>query len=194
MIMRLLMIDNFDSFTYNLVQLFATEGVEVIVRRNSVSLDQLREFQPDALCISPGPGTPRESGVSFAALEYWLDRIPVLGVCLGMQVINEFFDGRTIHAPSPVHGKTRPVRHDGEGLFERIPSPFAAARYHSLAVERLSNNLIECAWCEDDTIMGIRHESLPVHAIQFHPESFLTQHGRQMAQNFLALLPPGDGR
>lgn len=191
--MRMLLIDNFDSFTYNLVQLFAAENVEVVVRRNTASLEELQELKPDCLCISPGPGTPRDSGVSFAAFEYWQNRIPILGVCLGMQVINEFFGGRTVHAAAPVHGKSHPVRHDGEGIFRQIPSPFAAARYHSLAVDRRSDALLECAWCEDATIMALRHASLPIHAVQFHPESFLTEHGRRMAQNFLSLLPGETG-
>ncbi|MFA6233399.1 MAG: aminodeoxychorismate/anthranilate synthase component II [Bacteroidota bacterium] len=187
--MRLLIIDNFDSFTYNLVQLFAPEGVEVIVRRNTARLGELQELLPDALCISPGPGTPRDSGVSFDALAYWHTRIPVLGVCLGMQVMNEFFGGRTVHAAIPVHGKAHSVRHDGAGLFTGIPSPFSAARYHSLAIERQSEALEECAWCEDGTVMAVRHISLPLHGVQFHPESFLTQHGARMARNFLELLP-----
>ncbi|MBE0644029.1 MAG: aminodeoxychorismate/anthranilate synthase component II [Bacteroidetes bacterium] len=190
--MRMLMIDNFDSFTYNLVQLFAALGTEVVVRRNDASLSDLQDIRPDALCISPGPGTPRASGVSTAALAHWHDRIPVLGVCLGMQVINEFFGGRTVHAPMPVHGKAHAVRHDGDGLFAGLPSPFAAARYHSLAVERTSDELIECAWTDDRTIMALRHRTLPLHAVQFHPESFLTEHGVLMARNFLALVPGGN--
>jgi anthranilate synthase component 2 len=189
--MQMLIIDNFDSFTYNLVQLFATEGVQVDVRRNTERLEDLQKLRPDALCISPGPGSPRNSGVSFQALSHWHRSIPVLGVCLGMQVMNEFFGGRTVHAALPVHGKAQPVRHDGEGLFTNLPSPFAAARYHSLAIERESDEIAECAWCEDGTIMAVRHGSLPLHAVQFHPESFLTEHGARMARNFLDLLPEG---
>ncbi|MGB5075027.1 MAG: aminodeoxychorismate/anthranilate synthase component II [Bacteroidota bacterium] len=191
--MRMLIIDNFDSFTYNLVQLFAEQSVEVVVRRNTARLEELQELAPDALCISPGPGTPRDSGISLGALEFWHTKLPVLGVCLGMQVMNEFFGGRTVHAVSPVHGKAHMVRHDGAGLFENIPSTFAAARYHSLAIERSSDVLEECAWCEDGTIMAVRHCSLPLHAVQFHPESFLTEHGSVMARNFLSLLPGGGG-
>ncbi len=185
--MRMLIIDNFDSFTYNLAQLFAAQGAEVTVRRNSAPLDELVEIRPDALCISPGPGTPRDSGVSREALAHWHARIPVLGVCLGMQVINEYFGGRTVHAPAPVHGKAHAVRHDGQGIFAGLPTPFPAARYHSLAIERASDQIAACAWCEDGTVMGLRHLALPMHAVQFHPESFLTAFGDAMARNFLAL-------
>lgn len=185
--MRMLIIDNFDSFTYNLVQLFAAEGVDVLVRRNTASLEELRAIDPDALCLSPGPGTPRESGVSFTAVEYWQTRIPVFGVCLGLQVINELHGGRTVHAPLPVHGKADAVRHDGSGVFSGLPSPFSAARYHSLAIARHDPALIENAWTADGVIMGIRHASLPLHAVQFHPESFLTDHGARLARNVLVL-------
>jgi anthranilate synthase component II len=185
--MRVLIIDNYDSFSWNLVQLLAGEGAEVVVRRNSVPMDELRALEPDALCLSPGPGRPRDSGTSFAAVEHWHTRIPVLGVCLGMQVINEFFGGRTVHAVTPVHGKTNAVRHDAAGLFTGLTSPFPAARYHSLAVERRSDELEECAWTDDGTVMALRHRGLPVHGVQFHPESFLTQHGARMASNFLSL-------
>lgn len=187
--MRLLIIDNFDSFTYNLVQLFAALDVEVIVRRNTEDIGTLRPLQPDALCISPGPGTPRDAGVSAAALAHWQDTIPVLGVCLGMQVMNEFFGGRTVHAPAPVHGKAHAIRHDGEGLFADVPSPFTAARYHSLAVQPAPAPLLACAYSTDGAIMALRHATLPLHGVQFHPESFLTGYGERMARNFLALVP-----
>lgn len=185
--MRMLIIDNFDSFTYNLVQLFAAEGTEVTVRRNAASMDELRALAPDLLCVSPGPGTPRDSGVSMAAVEYWQTRIPVFGVCLGMQVINELHGGRTVHAPLPVHGKSDAVRHDGSGVFTGLPSPFSAGRYHSLAIVRRSEALVENAWTADGVVMGIRHATLPLHAVQFHPESFLTEHGVHIARNMLAL-------
>ena len=184
--MRMLIVDNFDSFTYNLVQLFSAEAVDVVVHRNTATLDELREVGPDALCISPGPGTPRESGVSLAAVRHWQDSIPVLGVCLGMQVINELYGGRTVHAASPVHGKAHAVRHDGSGLFSGVPTPFLAARYHSLAIERRSEELVENSWADDGTVMALRHVALPVHAVQFHPESFLTEHGATIARNFLS--------
>jgi anthranilate synthase component 2 len=186
--MRLLIIDNFDSFTYNLAQLFAAlKDVDVVVRRNNTPLDALAALQPDALCISPGPGSPADSGVSREALRAWTGQLPVLGVCLGMQVINEHYGGATVHAPQPVHGKADTLRHSGAGLFRGLPSPFRAARYHSLAVRRTSDELIEDAWTGDGTVMALRHATLPVWAVQFHPESFLTEHGRAMAENFLAL-------
>ncbi len=186
--MRLLIIDNFDSFTYNLAQLFAAcEDVDVVVRRNNVPLRELTELQPDALCISPGPGTPADSGVSAAALELWHEELPVLGVCLGMQVINEFFGGETVHAPLPVHGKADMLRHSGKGLFDGLPSPLRAARYHSLVIARRSDALREHAWSDDGSVMALQHVSLPLFAVQFHPESFLTDHGTRMAENFLAL-------
>ncbi len=191
--MHLLLIDNFDSFTWNLAQLFMTLDCRVSVRRNTTPLAELIALAPDALLISPGPGTPHESGVSMEALRHWMHRIPVLGVCLGMQVINECFDGRTVHAAEPVHGKTQPLRHDGSGVFAALPSPFRAARYHSLAVERHSDELIEQAWTQDGTVMALRHASLPLHGVQFHPESFLTEHGESMARNFLALVGDAGG-
>ncbi|MDT8323766.1 MAG: aminodeoxychorismate/anthranilate synthase component II [Bacteroidota bacterium] len=184
--MRLLIIDNFDSFTYNLAQLFAAlKEVEVVVRRNNTPFADLAALRPDALCISPGPGSPADSGVSREALREWTGRLPVLGVCLGMQVLNEQYGGTTVHAPEPVHGKADTLRHSGAGLFRGLPTPFRAARYHSLAVRRTSDELIEDAWSDDGTVMAIRHASLPVWAVQFHPESFLTEHGGALAENFL---------
>lgn len=188
--MRMLVIDNFDSFTWNLVQLFAAEGADVVVRRNDTPLEELLALAPDALLVSPGPGTPRDAGVSAEAIACWQGRIPVLGVCLGMQVINEVYGGDTVHAPEPVHGKARDIRHDGTGLFTGLPSPFRAARYHSLAILRRSGDLVENAWSADGTIMGIHHRALPLHAVQFHPESFMTEHGIAMARHFLSLCVP----
>ena len=190
--MHLLLIDNFDSFTWNLAQLFMALDCRLSVRRNTTPLAELIALAPDALLISPGPGTPRDSGVSMEALRHWMHRIPVLGVCLGMQVLNECFDGRTVHAAEPVHGKAQPLRHDGSGVFTALPSPFRAARYHSLAIERHSDELIEQAWTQDGTIMAVRHASLPLHAVQFHPESFLTEHGEGMAQNFISIIEQYD--
>ncbi|MCB2203893.1 aminodeoxychorismate/anthranilate synthase component II [bacterium] len=198
--MRLLIIDNFDSFTYNLAQLFAALGdqVDVVVRRNDVPVNELAALRPDALCISPGPGTPRDSGVSREALRRWERELPILGVCLGMQVINEHYEGRTVHAPLPVHGKAQLLRHSGAGVFAGLPSPFRAARYHSLAVKRASELLVEDAWTDDGCVMALHHSALPIHAVQFHPESFMTEHGSAMAANFLALagmrMKPEDPR
>jgi anthranilate synthase component 2 len=184
--MHLLIIDNFDSFTFNLAQLFETLGAEVTVRRNHTPLEELAELHPDALCISPGPGTPADSGVSMAALRKWHSLLPVFGVCLGMQVLNEFYGGHTVHASMPMHGKTDDVRHSAEGVLADVPSPFRAARYHSLAVERRSEALRETAWTADGTVMALQHVHLPLFGVQFHPESFLTEHGAIMARNFLS--------
>ena len=185
--MHLLIIDNYDSFTYNLAHLFESCGVRVTVRRNNTSLEELVSLEADALCISPGPGTPADSGVSFDALRHWEKQIPILGVCLGMQVINEFYGGLTVHAPLPIHGKTDIVEHTAVGLFAGIGGPFKAARYHSLVIERNSDELDETAWSGDGCVMAVAHISLPITGVQFHPESFLTEHGATMARNFLDL-------
>jgi anthranilate synthase component II len=190
----MLLIDNFDSFTHNLAQLFSIAGADVVVRRNSSSLDELKQLQPDALLISPGPGRPHETGTSREALLHWRDSLPVLGVCLGMQLINEVFGGETVHAPLPVHGKTDVLRHDGSGILFGVPSPFRAARYHSLAIRRASSALVEQAWSSDGTVMAIRHRSLEIHGVQFHPESFLTEHGDTMAMNFLDIVEREKGK
>ncbi|MCZ7554889.1 MAG: aminodeoxychorismate/anthranilate synthase component II [Bacteroidia bacterium] len=192
--MRLLLIDNFDSFTHNLAQLLSSGGADVVVRRNSVSLEELVMLRPDALLISPGPGRPDETGVSREALLHWSGVLPVLGVCLGMQLINEVYGGETVHAPFPVHGKTDEVHHDGSGVFFGVPSPFRAARYHSLAIRRKGDELVEQAWGSDGTVMALRHRSFEIHGVQFHPESFLTQHGDTMAGNFLALVEREKGK
>lgn len=186
--MRLLLIDNYDSFTHNLAQLFGVAGAEVMVVRNTVPLAELQAVEPDALLISPGPGTPKDAGVSSAALLYWYDRIPVFGVCLGMQLINEAFGGATVHAPRPVHGKATLIRHDGTGVLATLPSPLLVARYHSLAVQRNSDTLIEQAWSDDGIVMALRHTTFEVHAVQFHPESFLTDQGLLIARNFLSIV------
>jgi len=186
--MRILILDNTDSFTHNLAQLFASMALTVVVRRNTTSMRELAALQPDALCISPGPKTPSDTGVCYEALQYWETRLPVLGVCLGMQLINEFYDGRTVHAPQPVHGKTDLIHHDGTGLLRDIPSPFEAARYHSLMIRRHSDALIEHAHTVDGTPMALRHRELNIHGVQFHPESFLTMHGETLARNFVAMI------
>ncbi len=193
--MRLLMIDNYDSFTYNLVQLFYEFDLEVLVfRHDCITLDQIAALRPNWLCISPGPRDPAHAGISKAAVAYFAGQVPILGVCLGMQVFNEVFGGVTRRAPLPMHGKCSYVTHNGRGLFAGIPSPFRAARYHSLCVEVRSPELIVTARAEDGVVMAIEHRSWPLYGVQCHPESFLTEHGRQLAANFLQIgLKRGKG-
>ena len=184
----LLMIDNYDSFTYNLVQYFSELGEEVVVIRNDeMPLDEIVDLKPDRIVISPGPCTPNKAGVSLAAVDRFSGKIPVLGVCLGHQSIGQAFGGNIIHAKQLMHGKTSPVFHDNTGVFHGLPNPFIATRYHSLVVERatLPKCLEITAWTEDDEIMGIRHQSITIEGVQFHPESILSEHGHQMLQNFL---------
>ncbi len=188
--MRLVMIDNYDSFTYNLVQLFYEFDLEVVVRRHDqVDLRGLAALRPDWLCISPGPKAPASAGISKAAIAHFYKKIPVLGVCLGLQAINEVFGGRTVLAPVPVHGKRHEIFHSGRGIFTGVPSPFGAARYHSLMVQPDSADLEITARSADGVIMGLSHRHYPLHGLQFHPESFLTDYGRELAANFLALAP-----
>lgn len=186
----LLMIDNYDSFTYNLVQYFGELGEEVHVARNDqITLEQIEQLAPARICISPGPGTPNDAGISLALLQRFAQRMPILGVCLGHQAIGQAFGGKVIRAQSLMHGKVSPVEHTAHGIFAGIPDRFTAARYHSLAVERAS--LPEClevtAWTDDGEIMGLRHRSLPVEGVQFHPESIATEHGHAMLRNFLRM-------
>ena len=184
----LLMIDNYDSFTYNLVQYFGELGANVRVYRNdAIGVDQIEALAPDQLVISPGPCTPAEAGVSVDAIRRFAGRIPVLGVCLGHQAIGAAFGGRIVHAKRLMHGKVSPFHHLGEGVFRGLPEPVTCTRYHSLAVER--DSLPEClevtAWTEDGEIMGLRHRELAVEGVQFHPESILTEHGHALLRNFL---------
>ena len=184
--MRLVMIDNYDSFTYNLVQLFYEFDLEVLVfRHDAVSLTEIKDLSPDWLCISPGPRAPVQAGISKAAISYFYRKVPLLGVCLGHQAISEVFGGATTRAPLPVHGKRHQVFHNGRGLFQGLPSPFWAARYHSLMAVPSSGDLEVTAWTADGVVMGLSHRQFPLHGVQFHPESFLTSHGRQLAANFL---------
>jgi len=184
----LLMIDNYDSFTYNLVQYLGELGEEVTVARNDeITLDEIARLQPARIVISPGPCTPAEAGVSVPLIERFAGRIPILGVCLGHQSIGQAFGGRIVHARQLMHGKTSPVHHDRRGVFRELPDPFTATRYHSLAIERAS--LPDClevsAWTEDGEIMGVRHRALAVEGVQFHPESVLTEYGHELLRNFL---------
>jgi anthranilate synthase component 2 len=184
----LLMIDNYDSFTYNLVQYFGELGEDVRVARNDeITLAEIEKLAPDRICISPGPCSPTEAGISIPVLERFSGKVPILGVCLGHQAIGQAFGGRVIRAKALMHGKTGAIHHIGVGVFTGLPNPFTAARYHSLAVERAS--LPDCleitAWTDDGEIMGLRHKTLAVEGVQFHPESIATEHGHALLKNFL---------
>ena len=184
----LLMIDNYDSFTYNIVQYFGELGEIVLtVRNDEISLDQLADMTPDRSCISPGPKSPKDAGVSVDVLKEFKGKKPILGVCLGHQAIGEAFGGKIIRAKQVMHGKTSKIAHTGEGVFKGLPSPFTVIRYHSLAIERAS--LPAClevtAWTDDGEIMGVRHKEFDIEGVQFHPESILSEHGHAMLKNFL---------
>ena len=185
----LLMIDNYDSFTYNLVQYFGELGQEVQVYRNDeIDLERIAQLKPDHIVISPGPCTPNEAGVSVPVIKQFAGKIPILGVCLGHQSIGQAFGGKIVHAKQLMHGKTSEIHHKDVGVFAGLPSPFTATRYHSLVIERES--IPDCleitAWTDDGEIMGVRHKTLAVEGVQFHPESILTEHGHAMLENFLA--------
>lgn len=187
----LLVIDNYDSFTYNIVQYLGELGAEMIVRRNDeVTVDEIEnELKPARILISPGPGTPDDAGVSLAVLQRFADRLPILGVCLGHQAIGQMFGGRVIRAPQPIHGKYAEICHDGKGVFADLTYRFKAGRYHSLIVEResLPAELEISATTPDGLIMGLRHKSYKIEGVQFHPESILTSEGKQLLRNFLEL-------
>jgi len=187
---RLLLIDNYDSFTYNLVQAFMVLGAEVIVHRNdALGVEQAIALAPTHLCISPGPGTPQQAGVSIAMIRAFAGRIPILGVCLGHQSITEAFGGRVVRAPRLMHGKTSMIEHDGRGVYAGIPSPCEVGRYHSLISEAASlpPELIVTARTAEGEIMGLRHARFEIEGVQFHPESVLTPQGPAMMANFLVL-------
>jgi anthranilate synthase component 2/para-aminobenzoate synthetase component 2 len=182
------MIDNYDSFVYNLVQYLQELGQEVRVFRNDrVTLEEMESLSPSHIVISPGPCTPAEAGISLAAIKHFAGRIPILGVCLGHQAIGQAFGGRVVRAGRPMHGKTSLVYHDGTGIYRGLPNPFAAARYHSLLVERetLPDCLAITAQTGQGEIMGLRHREYPVEGVQFHPESILTMVGKKLLANFL---------
>ena len=189
----LLMIDNYDSFTYNLVQYFGELGADVRVHRNDqITIEQIEGLRPDQLVVSPGPCTPAEAGISVEAIRHFAGKLPILGVCLGHQSIGAAFGGRIVHAQRLMHGKTSPIHHEGKGVFAGLPDAYEATRYHSLVVERssLPDALEVTAWTENEDgsfeeIMGLRHRTLPVEGVQFHPESILTEHGHAMLKNFL---------
>ena len=188
------MIDNYDSFTWNVVQYLWELGAEVDVQRNdAISLADIEARAPEGICISPGPCSPKEAGISMSVIEHFAGKMPIFGICLGQQSIGAVFGGQIVRAQKVMHGKTSPIHHTGEGVFKDLPSPFAATRYHSLVVE--ADSLPEClevtAWTEDDSgaqeaIMGLRHRELDIEGVQFHPESILSEHGHAMLYQFLA--------
>jgi len=184
----LLMIDNYDSFTYNLVQYFGELGEDVHTYRNDeITLEKIAALKPDRICISPGPCTPNEAGVSVPLLQNFAGKLPILGVCLGHQSIGAAFGGKIIRAQQVMHGKTSVIQHTGTGVFKNIPNPYTVIRYHSLAIERSS--LPDClevtAWTEDGEIMAVRHKEFAIEGVQFHPESILSEHGHALLKNFL---------
>jgi anthranilate synthase component 2 len=186
----LLMIDNYDSFTYNLVQYFGELKQEVVVFRNDqISLDEVEALAPAQIVISPGPCTPNEAGISVPLITRFAGKVPILGVCLGHQSIGQAFGGKIVHAKQVMHGKVSRIHHTDQGVFQGLAEPFEATRYHSLVIERASlpRTLEVTAWTDDGEIMGVRHTSLAVEGVQFHPESILTQHGHELLQNFLKL-------
>ncbi|MEN9356959.1 MAG: anthranilate synthase component, partial [Pseudomonadota bacterium] len=192
----LLMIDNYDSFTYNLVQYFGELGEDVHVYRNdAITLEQIAALKPARIVVSPGPCSPNEAGISVPAIKAFAGKIPLLGVCLGHQSIGAALGGRIVHARQLMHGKTSPVHHQNVGVFQGLPNPLTVTRYHSLAIERatLPDCLEITAWTDDGEIMGVRHKTLAVEGVQFHPESILTEGGHAMLQNFLDQTASGAG-
>jgi anthranilate synthase component 2 len=186
----LLMIDNYDSFTYNLVQYFGELGEEVVVHRNDkITLAEIDALAPARIVISPGPCSPNEAGISLDLIRHFSGRIPLLGVCLGHQAIGQAFGGKVVRSDYLMHGKTSMIHHDAKGLFQGLANPFQATRYHSLVVERASfpDSLEVTAWVEEGEVMGLRHRELPVWGVQFHPESILTECGRDILRNFLEI-------
>ncbi|WP_110114696.1 aminodeoxychorismate/anthranilate synthase component II [Bacillus sp. CGMCC 1.16541] len=184
----ILMIDNYDSFTFNLVQYLGELGQELVVKRNDeITLDEIEELNPDVLMISPGPCSPNEAGISLAAIAHFAGKIPIFGVCLGHQSIGQVFGGKVIRAERLMHGKTSDIHHDGKTVFNGLENPLVATRYHSLIVEKesLPDCLEVSAWTEEGEIMALRHKTLPIEGVQFHPESIMTSFGREMLQNFI---------
>ncbi|XXQ67842.1 aminodeoxychorismate/anthranilate synthase component II [Neisseriaceae bacterium B1] len=184
----LLFIDNYDSFTYNIVQYLGELGQEVVVRCNDdITLAEIESLAPDYLLIGPGPCTPKEAGISVAAMQHFAGKLPILGVCLGHQTIGEAFGGKVVRAKTLMHGKTSPVFHENSGMFAGLPNPVICTRYHSLVIEResLPEHLLITAWTENGEIMGVRHRDFAIEGVQFHPEGLLTEFGREMLANFL---------
>jgi len=189
--MRILMIDNYDSFTYNLVQYLGSLGAQVLVKRNDqTTIEEIESLGPEGIVISPGPCTPAEAGISVDVIRRFHREMPILGVCLGHQSIGVAFGGRIVRAKRLMHGKVSQIFHTGEGVFKGIPSPFTAVRYHSLVIEResLPDVLKITAWSEDEEIMGVQHREYPVFGVQFHPESVLSEYGLDILKNFLEVV------
>ncbi len=185
-----LLVDNYDSFTYNLYHFLGELGARITVKRNdALTADEALEMEPQGIILSPGPCDPDQAGICLELVAKAAGRLPLLGVCLGHQAIGQAFGGRVVRAPHPMHGKLSPIRHEAEGVFEGLPSPLSATRYHSLTVERdsLPDSLEVTAETEDGTIMGLKHRELPVHGVQFHPESIASEHGHALLHNFLAI-------
>ena len=186
--MKILMIDNYDSFTYNIVQYFGELGADVHTFRNDeITLEEIAELKPDRLVVSPGPCSPLEAGISVAAIQHFAGKLPILGVCLGHQTIGAAFGGNIVRARQLMHGKTSVITTTGQGVFADLPQQFTVNRYHSLAIEKSScpDVLDVTAWTDDGEIMGVRHKTLPIEGVQFHPESILTEHGHAMLKNFM---------
>lgn len=187
---NLLVIDNYDSFTFNLVQMFRSYELSIsVVRADALSVEDVVQQQPDYVLVSPGPRSPRDAGISTELIRRCHGLFPIFGVCLGMQCMNEAFGGRTVHAPLPMHGKTSAVQHDGAGLFAGVPQPMTVARYHSLAITDINDELRVTARSSDNVPMAVQHVHDPLFGVQFHPESFLTQHGFTLVENFLRSGP-----
>ncbi|MFN8123910.1 MAG: aminodeoxychorismate/anthranilate synthase component II [Thermoleophilia bacterium] len=186
---RVVLVDNYDSFTYNLVQYLGELGAEVLVHRNdAIDLDGIAALKPTHLVISPGPKTPREAGISVDAITRFAGVVPVFGVCLGHQAIGEAFGAKVVRGREPVHGKTSSISHDGRGVFAGVEDPMTATRYHSLVIDPdLAPGLERTAWCDGDVVMGVRHRDFPVEGVQFHPESILTDLGKSLLGNFLEM-------
>jgi para-aminobenzoate synthetase component 2 len=190
----ILVIDNYDSFTYNLVQYLGELGAEVVVKRNdAVSVDEIGALGPAGILISPGPGRPEEAGISLELIGELGAKTPIFGVCLGHQSIAQHFGASVVRAERLMHGRTSQIFHEGHGVFQNLPSPLTATRYHSLIVKRdtIPAELEVTAWTDQDEVMGIRHAELPIEGVQFHPESFLTEHGHELIRNWLSSLPAG---
>jgi anthranilate synthase/aminodeoxychorismate synthase-like glutamine amidotransferase len=184
----ILVIDNYDSFTYNLVQYLGELGAELkVVRNDALTAEDVVALNPEKIILSPGPCTPNEAGITLAVIKAMGAKVPILGVCLGHQSIGQAFGAKVVRANKPVHGKTSAIHHEGEGLFKDLPTPFRATRYHSLVVEELPEELAVTALTEDGIVMALQHKHLPIYGVQFHPESIMTEHGKQLLQNFLAV-------